>query len=240
MSMLERRPKAAETLFGIGLYTPAEAGRLLRVPPKKIVRWMRGHQIGEREYPPLWMSEIDLKEDRLFLGFRDLMEVRVADAFIKAGVSSVRVRSAIRLAEEVLGRNHPLSTNRFRTDGREIFLHVIETDEKGQEKERLLNLFRRQYEFKGIIDPLLKTVDFDKEGSPTAWWPHGRQAHIVLDPNRAFGQPIDSVSSVPTAILAATGNSAGSKITAQAYDVPESSVVRAMDFEASLVARHAA
>jgi len=222
-----------DTLIGVGVYTPAEAGRLLHIPTPKIVRWLNGHSIDGQEYAALWEPEVNLGDERIFLGFRDLMEVRVVDAFIKAGLSAVRVRSAISLASEVIGQNHPLSTNRFRTDGREIFLQVIETDEKGQQRERLLNLFRRQYEFKGIVEPILRTVDFTEDGNPLQWWPCGRQGQIVIDPNRSFGQPIDSASSVPTAVLAAAARLDGVKRAARAYDVSEASVLRSVEFEKS-------
>ncbi|ASY58509.1 hypothetical protein SS05631_c35970 [Sinorhizobium sp. CCBAU 05631] len=95
----------------------------------------------------------------MVLDFRDLMEIRVADAFIRAGISAIKVRAAIQIAREELGRDHPLSTDRFRTDGRKIFLHVIETDPDGQERERLLNMafdvpessVRRAVEFEGSL-----------------------------------------------------------------------------------------
>ncbi|NGO51188.1 hypothetical protein G6N73_08325 [Mesorhizobium camelthorni] len=234
------RSNSMDALIGVGLYTPAEAGRLLQVPPPKIVRWMRGHNIGNKQYAPLWKPEIELGDERIFLGFRDLMEVRVANAFIKAGLSAIRVRAAIELAQEIIGQDHPLSTNRFRTDGREIFLQVIETDETGEQREKLLNLFRRQYEFKGIIDPILRTVDFDDDGQPMLWWPRGRQGQIVVDPARAFGQPIDSSSSVPTAILAAAARIEGVKGAAHAYEVSEASVVRSIEFEEQVGQRLAA
>ena len=213
---------------------------MLHISAPKIVRWLRGHSIDGQAYAALWQSEVNLGDDRIFLGFRDLMEVRVVDAFIKAGLSAVRVRSAISLAREVIGQDHPLSTNRFRTDGREIFLQVIETDETGQQRERLLNLFRRQYEFKGIVDPILKTVDFGQDGNPLQWWPCGRQGQIVVDPNRSFGQPIDSASSVPTAVLAAAAHQEGIKQAARAYEVSEGSVLRSVEFENSVVRRIAA
>jgi len=237
-SLSEMRPM--EQLIGVGLYTPAEAGRLLRVPPAKISRWLRGHQINDRDYSALWVPEIDIGDGSIYLGFRDLMEVRVADAFIRLGVTARRVRSAIIEAQRILEQSHPLSTNRFRTDGREIFLHVIETDDDGNERERLLNLFRKQYEFKGIIDPILKTVDFDDNGNPSAWWPAGRRVQVMLDPSRAFGAPIDPVSSVPTSILANAASSLGVKETARAYKVTELSVRHALDFEAQLEQRLAA
>ncbi|TNH41120.1 hypothetical protein [Paracoccus haeundaensis] len=227
-------------LIGVGLYTPAEAGRLLDVPVGKISRWLRGHKAGGKSYEPLWQPEIDLGDGKFQLGFRDLMEVRVAAAFINYGVSALKVRAAIREAAEIIQQGHPLSTNRFRTDGREIFLHVIEEGEDGEDRERLLNLFKRQYEFNGVIDPILKTVDFGDDGNPAAWWPRGRRVHVMVTPSRAFGAPIDSVSSVPTSILANVAKAQGIAATAKAYNVTELSIRHALDFEASLEQRQAA
>jgi hypothetical protein len=234
----ERSQETGE-LIGLGTYTLAEAGRLLGVPPDKIARWLRGHQAGKKIYAPLWRPEIDLGDDRVFLGFRDLMEVRVADAFIQQGISAQKVRAAILLAQNILGRDHPLSTDRFRTDGREIFLQVFETDEDGNERERLLNLFRWQNEFRHIIEPILKTVDFGEDGSPEPWWPAGRRAHIIVDPARSFAAPIEAESSVPTSILATAERYHGAR-EAAAYAVSEASVRRAVEFETSLEQRKAA
>jgi hypothetical protein len=229
-----------DSLIGIGLYTPSEAGRLLHVGAGKISRWLRGHRAGGSQYKPLWTPQIELTDGRVYLGFRDLMEVRIADRFIASGVSPQRVRAAIQLAREVIGEDHPLSTDRFRTDGRNIFLRVIETDEQGEQSERLLNLFRRQYEFRQIIEPLLKTIEFDDQGTPIQWWPLGRRANILVDPARAFGQPIDAVSNVPTAVLAAAGRQEGIEYAARAYAVPQNSVKRAIEYEATLERKAAA
>lgn len=231
---------SGDELIGIGLYTPAEAGRLLRIPSAKIARWLRGHEIKGQFYPPLWSPQVSLGDDRVFLGFHDLMEIRVADGFIRAGVSSIRVRSAIQVAKEVIGQERPLSTNRFRTDGREIFLHIVEEDEDGEKREQLLNLFRRQFEFSGILEPILKTVDFGDDGKPSVWWPGGRRLNVVVDPTRSFGQPIDASSGVPTAILTAAAEQNGIRGAAHAYDVPETSVKHAIEFETMMEQRLAA
>jgi len=229
-----------DNLIGLGLYTPAEAGRLLHIPPAKISRWLRGHEIGGVHYAPLWTSQIDLEDGHTYLGFRDLMEARVVDKFIGLGMSAQRVRAAIALAREVLGDDRPLSTNRFRTDGRDIFLNVVEADEQGREREKLLNLFKRQYEFKQFIDPLLKTIGFDNRGAPLQWWPIGKRGHIVVDPNRAFGQPIVNETSVPTAVLDAAGRQEGVAAAARLYDVPPAAIKRAMQFESDLQPRASA
>ncbi len=217
-------------LVGIGLYTPAEASRLAGIPAPKLIRWLHGHTSGGKEYPPLWRSQVDLEDGHVYLGFQDLMEARVADSFIKRGISALRVRQAIILAREVLGAARPLSTNRFRTDGRDIFLKTVETDQDGKEREQLLNLFKRQYEFASIIEPILKDVEFDAAGTPSSWWPVGAAKKIIVDPARAFGQPIDDASSVPVAVLAKAGKARGVEATALSYDVPKASVRRAMEF----------
>ncbi len=227
-------------LIGIGLYTPAEAGKLLRISPQKISRWLRGHSVRGRFYDPLWQPQMTLDDEQFYLGFRDLMEVRIADKFIAAGLSPQRVRTAVTLARDVLGEAYPLSTDRFRTDGRDIFLQVIQQDETGEEKQQLLNLFRRQFEFQQIIAPLLKTVDLDDRGHPVQWWPLGQKGKIIVDPARAFGRPIEAESSVPTAVLAAAGQLEGAERAALAYDVPLAAVRRAMAFESDLEQRVAA
>lgn len=227
-------------MIGIGLYTPADAARLLAVPASKISRWLRGHHANGRDYAPLWVPQVDIGDGRLYLGFRDLMEARVASAFIAAGVSAQRVRTAIQLAREVLGMDRPLSTDKFRTDGRDIFLQVVERDSDGQERAQLINTFRRQYAFAEIIAPSFKGVEFDNAGTPILWRPRGKSGQILIDPARSFGQPIDEPSSVPTTVLANAGKQQGVEGAARAYEVLPASVRRAMAFEADLGARFAA
>ena len=84
-----------EGLVGVGLYTPAEAARLLRIPASKIVRWLRGHDANGRWYERLWQPQVQLGDGRVYLGFRDLMELRTAHAFMEAGVSAIMIRRAI-------------------------------------------------------------------------------------------------------------------------------------------------
>lgn len=234
------KARVLDQLVGIGLYTPAEAARLSGVPAGKITRWLTGHRIGNRFYEPLWRSQIDLNDDKVYLGFRDLMEVRVANALMEKKISAIRVRAAIEMAREIYGIDRPLSTENFRHNGRDIFMQVIERDADGEEREALINTFRRQYEFKAIMEPSLKNIEFDDAGTPRFWWPRGKGTPIIVDPARSFGQPIDAGSSVPTAVLAAAGQFQGVQMAAKAYEVSAAAVRRAMKFEDDLPKRLAA
>lgn len=224
------------SLIGIGLYTPADAARLTGVNAGKIVRWLRGHHANRTTYPPLWQPQIDLADGKVYLGFRDLMEVRIADAFIRTGLSAQKVRRAIDIAREILGFDRPLSTSHFRTDGRSVFLRMAEDD-----TDRLIDLFRKQYEFREVVEPSFKHVDFADDGTPRRWWPLGRQGHVVVDPERAFGQPVESTTSIPVAALVMAVASEGSaQAAAAAWGVPVSAVRSALEFSSRVEIRKAA
>jgi uncharacterized protein (DUF433 family) len=216
------------SLVGIGLYTPAEAGRLTGISSNKIIRWLRGHTIGDREYERLWAPQIDLGDSSVYLGFLDLVQVRVAAAFIAAGLSPQKVRKAIDYGREVIQRDYPFANARFRTDGQTVILHVLQEGED----DRLIDLFRSgQYVMQRVIEPSLKGLEFENDFA-ARWWPLGRQRGIVIDPKRQFGQPIDDTSGVPTVVLANAAEAEGS-ITkaARAFMVPRASVRRAVAFE---------
>jgi uncharacterized protein (DUF433 family) len=222
---------ALSELIGMGTYTPAEASQLIGVPSAKIVRWLRGHNVGEVHYPRLWRPQIDLDDGRVYLGFRDLMEARVADVFISRGLSPQKVRRAIELASEMLAEERPLSTARFRTDGRTVFLQVLQ--EGGV--DQMIDLFRSQHVFREIIEPSVRNIELDDSGLPIRWWPRGKQARIVVDPQRVFGQPIEADSGVPTSVLSAACEAEGSlEKAARVWDVPVVAIRRAVEFQSSL------
>ena len=218
------------SLVGIGLYTPAEAGHLLGLAPARISRWLRGHVVDGVHYDALWQPEVDFGEDGIFLGFRDLQEVRVAAAFIEKGLSAQRVR-------DVVLEQRPLSTTRFRTDGRSVFLQVLED---GAEP-KLIDLFKKQFAFREVLERSLTNVEYDSAGVPKQWWPLGRAASVVLDPTMSFGQPIEAETSVPIEALVAAVQAEGSPETAaRVWGVPVRAVKRALAFKSEMQVRQAA
>jgi uncharacterized protein (DUF433 family) len=217
-------------LIGIGLYTPSEAERLTGIPAAKLVRWLRGHTVGDNPYERLWPPQIELQDNRTYLGFRDLMEARVAAGFIDAGLSPQKVRRAIEIARDIVKDDRPLSTARLRTDGMTVFLQRV--DESSDES--LIDLFRKQYAFKRIVEPSLRNLDFEG-GVPARWWPASKSASIVVDPRRSFGQPIDDATGIPTRVLSDAAISEGSvEAAATVWRVPIASVKRAINFEQEL------
>lgn len=210
-----------------------EAARLTRVSVGKVRRWLKGYnfKVGASVHhsDAVWKGELKPIENKLALSFRDLLELRFVDAFIRAGVSWRTMRSAHAKAQQQLETTHPFCSNRIFTDGRSILLRQGEEDSD----EVLINLANHQAEFARIVEPFRKELEFS--GTDIVWWPLGRERQIVLDPKRNFGQPTVARSGVPSQVLARSAKANGSSdIVAKWFEVQPEEVGDAIDFEQSL------
>lgn len=232
IDMLQR----SELLINLGIYLVPEASKLTRVSTGRIRRWLKGYRYahGNKRYtsPPVWVGDIQPIDGKLALSFLDMMEVRLVDAFLKQGVSWKTLRAARSIAREEFKLTHPFCSNRFATDGREIFLKLSTiTREEG-----LLNITRHQHVFADVIRPFLKGVEFLND-QILRWWPLGQKKSVVIDPRRSFGQPVVSREGVPTVVLFKALKATGSlSDVVKWFEVSESAVRDAAEFEAQLAA----
>lgn len=222
--------------LGIGYYTVPEAARLLGIPPINIRRWLGGytyrHAADEVSMPPLWTPQLPRVDHHIELGFRDLIELRFVDAFIRAGLSLITIRHCLEYARECVDDDRPFSTRRFQTDGRGIFLDSL----RDTGENELLDLKKRQYVIKQVVEKSFKDLDIEND-AVTRWRPYKGKKTIVIDPARAFGQPIAATSGVPTATLADSVKAEGSVArVAQLFEIPTSIVRDAIHYEKALLA----
>ena len=213
-------------LLKIGIYEVPEAARLAGLKPAQLRRWL-----GGREAPPLWRTELPVVEDRIGLGFHDLVQARILGELVRQGLHPRLLRRLVAEAREMLRTEHPLAHARFRTDGKRLYLELLE------EERRIYDLDRRQYGFHRVIEPSLKSLEYHGEMA-ARWWPLGRNTLVVLDPERAFGKPVASESGVPTATLFEQYVVHGSyRRVARIFDVREREVRDAVRFEKTLADR---
>ena len=218
----------------MGVYTLPEAARLTGVPSRTIRRWVTGYTSAREglvhRHAPLWDRQITTVEGSVALSFRDLLEVRFVQYFRTHGVGWKTIKLAAECAAELVQDSHPFSTKKFKTDGRSIFADIVQSTGE----ESLLNLARRQYEFKSFVEPFLfEGIEFADPGiAPVRWWPLGRNRRVTIDPERSFGQPICTPESVPTSVLARAHRAEGSiEAVARWYLVHPRSVIDALEFE---------
>jgi len=191
------------SLIGVGLYSVREVSRLTGVPASHIRRWAFGlkRKYKNREVfdQPVWKTEISAEGSR-GLGFHDLLEIRFIHAFKSHGVSLQAIRQASRNASELFDSDHPFTCQQFRTDGKSIFADLI-ADDQFEDDDALIDLVRKQYVFEKVVSPSLYAgIEYSDSGAAALWWPD-KTDHVVLDPKRAFGKPIDPDTGVPTEVL---------------------------------------
>lgn len=222
--------------FGIGVYSPSEAARLVGTSPSNVRRWLFGysyqHHGPKRAQKPLWEPQYALeKDDDPILGFRDLLEARMVAALRKLKIGLPTIRTCIETAAEIAHDTHPFSSAHFRTDGRRLFLERL--DKKGARD--IIDLKTRQHAFPKVIEASFLDLEFDDEKA-TRWFPLRNSRLVVADPERSFGQPIIDDGGVPTRRLAQAYEAEGRSVdkVARLFEIDGRSVRAALEFERQL------
>ena len=200
-----------------------------------VSRWLRGYQFGtdgEGHSEPLWRPDYQNADDLIEISFRDLIELRFVKTFRDLGLGLPTIRQCYERAAEEVQDERPFSTQKFRTDGKTIFLEITE----GLREAKLVDLRRRQNVFRSIVEPSLKDLEFDAS-AVARWFPLGIQRRsVVIDPTRSFGRPI-AASGVPTEVLKRAVEVEGSIANViRLYGVTQAEVRDAVAFEERLAA----
>jgi len=224
------------SLLSVGIYSMSEASRLTGVSTGRIRRWLHGYTFDSRgkrhESRPLWIGDLDPIKHSFALSFLDVCEVRIINAFLKCGVRWKTIRRVVAKAACDVSSKHPFCDNSFLTDGTRVFKSVS----RDRDDTAMLDYLSEQSVFESITRPFLRDLVFAEDGRPLIWTPLGKDRSVVVDPGRSFGQPIIS-SGVPTRILFNAINAGNSRAeVSQWFDIPESSVFDAFEFEDQMAA----
>lgn len=227
-------PMQSQSTFGVGVYSFADAARFIGAKPRELRRWTLGYSHKTRSgddafSSPLWRTQL-VDTDIEGLGFKDLIELRFVHAFRDEGVSLQVIRRTLEVARERLSAPYPFTCKKFRTDGKRIFMEVVE--ETGDES--LVDVEKQQNVIQKVIGPSLREgVELDMQGEAARWFPLRGSKAIVFDPTRKFGQPILAEFDIPTVAIvdAVRAEGGNEKRVAKLYEVSLAAVRKALEFE---------
>lgn len=234
-------PQGQPVLVGVGLYTRADAARLLKMSPSRVARWVRGYSyllryapsLPRRAQPPVLRTRLPGIGGTLLLSFLDLMELRIVKALIDRGLSLQHVRRAARLACDLFQTPYPFASRRIFTDGAEVFTTLTRVTDD----QRLIELseYHPQLISAPMVDQYLSQLDFDPASSlAERWWPLGRDVPVVLDPQVAFGAPVIAGTSTRTDVVVPLAEVADERTAASAFSIGVNDVRGAVRFESEL------
>lgn len=225
--------------LGVGIYTVPEAARLTHIHPARIRRWIKGYTFPQRDgrkgySAPVWQHDLSEMGGTVALSFKDLIEVRFIDAFLKHGVSWKHIREAAEYAANLLEASHPFQTRTFKTDGKKILAQLVH--ETGDTS--LLELVQGQYALEDVVEPYLyEGLEFADSENVDRWYPMNDNRTVVIDPDLSFGQPVILPEAVPTSVLAKAVESEDSvDRVARWFMIDREAVEDAVRFEHQLAA----
>lgn len=228
----------------VGIYSQADAARLLQMTPSRLRRWVNGYtywlrseeSAKQRARPPvIHKSDLPVLDGSVALSFLELMELRVVKALVDTkGIPLQAVRRAAAQAGDVFGTPHPFASRRVFTENRRIYASLH--DNSGPEVIELARGRNLQVILSELI-PLLEEVEFDEPSSLAhRWWPLGKSEPIVLDPGVMFGAPVIAGTRVRTSIAAEMARKTAADAVAAAYGVGMRHIAAAVQFEDLLAA----
>jgi uncharacterized protein (DUF433 family) len=224
------------TAVGVGLYTEADAARLLKAPAPKLRRWANGYFFAGPERPgfspPVLVRRSSALRSQRLLTFLDLVELYFVARFRQRGVSMQLIRAAAQVAVRLFNTDHPFAVARFRTDGHRLLAELrVPSEGRRGGTDWLLELPNAQYVIEHFAGPFFESADL--EGDTVArYWPLGKGDRVVIDPARSFGKPIDAETAVPTfAVYLASAGGASPEDIASWYGVPLVAVESALRYE---------
>jgi uncharacterized protein (DUF433 family) len=203
--------------LGVGLYSLTEAARLLTMPAATLRRWVGEGRRSAKEdttgAAPLIRREDPELVSRGLLTFAELIEILLIRRLWDAGIPLGTIREYAQEAASTLQTAHPFASWR-------CYSH----------RQRLPEALR------AVLEAFAQQIDYEDD-QISRYWPLGKERRVVLDPARAFGQPTDPLSAVPTAVLAGA-YAAGEPVEAVArwYRVDPEAVRDAIASEEALAA----
>jgi uncharacterized protein (DUF433 family) len=216
-------------LVTLPLYTYADADHLAGVSRGTARRWLTGYEYvrhGGRRFaqPPV---TVVVPGGGSAVSFIDLVEVIAIGGLKGIGFPLKRIRQIVENCQTELEVPRPLTTLKFKTDGREIFV------ERG---EVLLEIGKRKgnQAWSQFLEPFLQSLDYADEIA-SRWWPLGKFHPIVVDPAYGYGFPVVAKSGVRTETIKERFEAGDLEAQiAEDFNLDPLEVERALQFELKL------
>jgi len=184
-------------LYDEPAYGLSEAASYLKVPYNTLRYWLTGFNrmppvVASAQLDPLRLSFLNLLECHALAGMRKLYNLRLP-----------KVRSALAQVSGKDGGSHPLISETFLTDRKDLFVEKM---------GRIVNVSRPQEQMGfGFYEMFLERVEVGPKGTlrffPFVVEPNAKEPKTIeINPFVGFGKPVIAGTAISTAIIASRFN----------------------------------
>jgi uncharacterized protein (DUF433 family) len=167
------------------IFTLRETSGYLGVPKSTIHEWARP---ADGRSPLITVFPRHGREATVpFLGFA---EAYVLSAFRRAGVPLQRIRPAVEVLSREIGIDHALASEHLYTDGAEV-LYDFANERSDADLLELVVVRTGQKQFSELVRDYLQRITYGDDGwASQVQLPIYGRAHVIVDPDVAFGLPL--------------------------------------------------
>jgi len=186
----------------VPIYSIGEAARYLRIPHSTVRSWVKGYLYRVKRGSNFFVPLINVAAGKpCLLSFTNLVEIHLLRAITKHHkIQLSKVREALDFINDPENPvAHPLATEKFATDGVDLFVEkygsLIKASKQGEldlRKDLEAHLQRIELSDQGLAIKLFPFTRPRDENSPRL---------IVIDPRVAFGRLVIAGTGIPTSIL---------------------------------------
>lgn len=208
--------------LGEGIYNVSDAAKILQLPTHKVRRWLKEYwnkRFGKGTFFYSW-GDVDNQA----FNFLTLIEFYVFYQLKEAGIKTKTILSAHEKLSNLFKTQFPFASTQLLTDGGNILFTADGADIINVEPDF-------QYNFKEIIEPFCKKIEFNSSKTAKRFYPLGKGKHIVVDPHHQFGQPtIEGTNILPYTIWAYYKGGEKPEFIASIFNLTNKQVNNAIEF----------
>jgi uncharacterized protein (DUF433 family) len=175
--------------LGGGVYTSADAARILKISPQKANYWFRHYLKNNHFKSNNFQYHFNIKET-VAVNFLTLMEMYVFYSLRQNKIGVKEIVKTHQYLSKLLSTPYPFAKQAIYTDGGKLLFNsgeiYLSTDGSLQTKIAL------------ELDKFFKKITFSKDGFASIFHPLGSENVVVVNPEHQFGKPIIEGTNIKT------------------------------------------
>jgi uncharacterized protein (DUF433 family) len=210
------------SIIGGGIYTAADASRILKVNYTKTKYWFNYY--AKHKFSSATHHNYHFKiKDSVVVNFLTLIEMVVFYTLKEKGIATKKITNAHTVMSEFLNSPHPFAMQDIYINGKSILF--------GDNDQLLTADVRLQSVLIQVLRPFISKIAFDEDRLARKFYPLGKKKSVVVNPLHQFGQPVIEGTNILTQTVFNLLSAGESKRSiAKLYDLSISQINDAIQF----------